>query len=110
MQTAQLNTEKRQRSHAEKRWQERISREAVVTLTWSDKIGRGKTARCRCLDISANGMLVVIPDRLEFRSFVHVHAPTIGLVGQASVRHQKPEGLNFVTGLEFLGGMAFKRP
>ena len=109
MTTVELSTEKRLRSHAEKRWQERVPREAMVTLTWSDRIGRAKTARCRCIDISPKGMLAMIPDRLEFRSFIHVHAPALGLVGQATVRHQKPEGLNFVTGLEFVGGLMFRR-
>lgn len=105
----ELSTEKRLRSHAEKRWQERVPGEAMVTLTWSDRLGRAKTARCRCIDISPKGMLAMIPDRVKFRSFIHVHAPAIGLVGQATVRHQKPEGLNFVTGLEFVGGLVFRR-
>ena len=110
MQTAEVNKEKRLRSHAEKRWQERVRREAIVTLTWNDRTGRAKTQKCQCLDISRLGMLVVLPDRLEFRSFIHVHAPDLGLVGQACVRHQKPQRMNFETGLEFVGGLVFDRP
>ncbi len=51
-----------------------------------------------------------IPYKLEFRSFIHVSAPTLKLIGTATIRHQKPEGLNYVTGLEFVGGLFYEEP
>ena len=100
---------KTKRSHSEKRWKERLDLKETVSLKWSDRYGSLKSANCKCRDISRTGMLLLVPERIELRAFVHVHAPSLGLVGQASVRHRKPEGFQFVTGLEFLGGLCYTK-
>jgi hypothetical protein len=88
MSNISLETPSQQRAHSQKRWHERHG----------------------ILDLSRSGMCVAIPYRLEFRSFIHVHAPNLKLNGTATIRHQKPEGLNYVTGLEFVGGLVFEPP
>ena len=109
MPTAELHTPTSSTVRKESRWQNRTTLHAFVTLTWTEKTGRAKTSKCRCIDIAQSGMSVVMPDRAEFRSFVHVYSRELGLVGQASVRNQRPEGMNYITGLEFLGGMVFRQ-
>ncbi len=110
MSNISLETPSQQRARTQKRWHERTPLPELVSLTWRDKNGQERVHKCRILDLSRLGMCVSIPYKLEFRSFIHVSAPTLKLTGTATIRHQKPEGLNYVTGIEFVGGLFYEEP
>ena len=108
MATIPLETPSQQRSQTQKRWYERNAVPEFVRLTWRDKTGQEQVQKCRILDLSKLGMRVSLPYKLEFRTFIYVSAPQLKLAGTATVRHQKPEGREYITGLEFVGGLVYK--
>ena len=108
MATTPLETPSQPIAQTQKRWHERNATPEFVRLTWRDKTGQEQAQKCRILDLSKLGMRVSLPYKLEFRTFIHVSAPQLRLTGTATVRHQKPEGREYMTGLEFVGGLVYK--
>ena len=73
----------------------------TVRLTWHDASGCLKYARGRCLDISASGIRIEIPEPIPLRSYVTVSADKIGFTANASVRHVARVAGKYMIGMEF---------
>jgi hypothetical protein len=94
----------------EMRRQERAEVVVEVDVMWTDRQGHERFATARAIDICESGIRMQVPEALPERSFVRLRADKIGLAGTASVRSCIKKGTKFLVGLEFSGGMRWKRP
>jgi hypothetical protein len=92
------------------RRQERTEVAVPVDVMWTDRQGHERFATARSIDICESGIRIQVPEALPERSFVRLRADRIGLAGSASVRSCVRKGTKFLVGLEFSGGMRWKRP
>ena len=87
---------------------ERLTREALVEVTWKDRLGQEKFAKARSLDVSEKGMRVEMPEALEKQNYVTLRSNSLSLHGTASVRSCVRKGTKYLVGLEFSGGLRWK--
>jgi hypothetical protein len=87
----------------------RAPKSSPVQIIWQDRSGVDKYANGKSLDVSTSGMRVEVTEQIERGVYVTVQAPSLGLHGRASVRSCNRKGLKFILGLEFSGGMEWKR-
>jgi hypothetical protein len=73
-------------------------------------VGHERFATARSVDICESGIRIQVPEALPERSYVRLRADKIALVGSGSVRTCIKKGTKFMVGLEFSGGMKWKRP
>ena len=92
------------------RRQDRIEVAVPVDVMWTDRQGHERFATASAIDISESGMRIQVPAALLERSYVRLRADRIALAGSASVRSCVKKGTKFLVGLEFSGGMTWKRP
>ena len=81
-----------------------------INLSWSDDTGNPCARNAECLNISCNGLKVKTEFQLPLRSVVSVRASELALHGSASVRSCVRQGVKYIVGLEFLGGLKWKHP
>jgi PilZ domain len=92
------------------RRQSRIEVAVPIDVMWTDRWGHERFATARSIDICESGIRIQVPEALPERSFVRLRADKIALAGSASVRTCIKKGTKFLVGLEFSGGMKWKRP
>jgi hypothetical protein len=63
--------------------------------------------RAKVRNISESGVLLETQHRLPTRAFVEVVIEEARIRGMACVRYSDQEGLHYLTGLEFSGGMTY---
>ena len=96
-------------SQLQKRKQEREPFEAKLRVYWQEAGGRENLAVAKTVDISESGLSILIPNRIEPRTYVQVKADNHPeLCGTASVRFCTRKGMNYLVGLEFGGGAKLK--
>lgn len=78
----------------------RVNLPSSVRVSWQDG-GAEKYARGRCLDVSASGLRIEVPERIPVRTYVTVSADQPHFNANASVRHCTRAGSKYVLGLEF---------
>jgi hypothetical protein len=94
----------------EMRRQDRVEVAVRVDVMWTDRQGHERFATARSIDICESGIRIQVPEALPERSYVRLRADRIALTGSASVRTCVKKGTKFLVGLEFSGGMRWKRP
>jgi PilZ domain len=92
------------------RRQARVEVAVPVDVMWTDRHGDERFATARSIDICESGIRIQVPEALPERSYVRLRADRINLAGSASVRSCVKKGTKFVVGLEFSGGLTWKRP
>lgn len=97
-------------SKSKMRRQDRIEVAVPVDVMWTDRQGHERFATAHSVDICESGIRIQVPEALAERSFVRLRADRIALAGSASVRSCIKKGTKFMVGLEFSGGMKWKRP
>jgi hypothetical protein len=65
----------------ENRRHERVSYVGAVGISWEDERGLSKYTRAKCLDVSAEGMRIEVPERIPLRSRLSLRADQINLLG-----------------------------
>jgi hypothetical protein len=81
-----------------------------VQVMWTDLQGNERYATGQILDICTSGMRIQVPEPIPQRSYVRLRADQLALAGSASVRACMRKGTKHLIGLEFSGGMTWKRP
>ena len=90
---------------------ERQDFQCKLRVYWQETNGREVYAFANAADLSESGMCIVIPYRVEPRTYVQVKAEGHPeLSGTASVRFCTMNGMNYKVGLEFAGGAKVKLP
>jgi|GraSoiStandDraft_16_1057320.scaffolds.fasta_scaffold1108463_1 hypothetical protein len=78
----------------------RIPYVGMVRVGWEDAQGHMKYAQTKCVDISAGGLRIELPEPIPMGSYVTVRADRINLAGRAMVRYKARHGAKFIHGLE----------
>jgi hypothetical protein len=88
---------------------ERVPQAAPVQVSWKDRLGHEKFANAEILDVSEAGMRVKVPESLAEQTLVTLRSDRLALHGRASVRSCVRQRARYVVGLEFIGGLQWKR-
>src|SRR5690242_19245638 len=80
---------------------ERVPLECPLILSWQLPNGETRSARATCRDVSKDGARLDCSEAVSVRSSVYVQAPKYGLMGHATVRYCRKQGLKNSIGLEF---------
>ena len=78
-----------------------------LKISWQDANGATHQSVGRIVDASESGFRIVLPDRLEQRSYVCLQVERYNFKSMACVRYSVRSGINFSAGLEFSGGVRF---
>jgi hypothetical protein len=81
---------------------------APVEIGWTDRQGNEQLVRATVVNISEDGIRVLLPEKLTPHTYVILRAGRLGLHGRASVRNCLKQGTKYVAGLEFSGGLKWK--
>ena len=73
----------------------------TIRLGWQDASGSPRFARGRCLDVSASGIRVEVPEPIPLHSCVFVSAENINLSVNASILHISRVDGKYLIGMEF---------
>jgi hypothetical protein len=84
---------------------ERMRISGVVRIYWEDERGGQHFCRAEARDVSETGLSVTIRERVPLRALVQVECLANQVKGTANVRRCEQRGLDFIVGLEFMGGM-----
>jgi PilZ domain. len=81
----------------------------LMQVSWIDLRGNAKAARARILNVSEDGMSLLLPEaampvRIRFRS------DRYNVMGMGDVRYCKSVGPNFVVGVQFLEDLHWSPP
>ena len=87
-------------SQKDSRRYRRIPYLGVVRVGWEDAQGYMKYAQTKCVDISAGGLRIELPEPIPMGSYVTVRADRINMAGRAMVRYKARHGAKFIHGLE----------
>lgn len=72
---------------------------------WQDARGGDRFAVVKSYDVSQNGMRLQLPEPVEPRSCLRLQCLELKIHGTASVRSCQRNGMGYMVGLEFLGGL-----
>ncbi len=87
-----------------RREDERLPISGAVRIFWEDEDGEQHLYRADAKDVSASGLSVTVKVRVPLRTLVQVESLVNQVQGSAKVRRCEQKGLNYVVGLEFVGG------
>lgn len=83
---------------------ERVQISGVVRLYWEDERGMQRHVRATAKDVSSSGLSVTLREPIPMRSLVQWECEANKSKGPATVRRCEQRGLDYVVGLEFMGG------
>jgi len=75
--------------------------QCVVQISWHTRAGETRSARAKCLDLSAEGARIECSQPIDLRANVYLQAAAHGLMGDATVRYCVRAGLKYHIGLLF---------
>jgi len=83
------------------RREERYPMTCALQISWQRPNGESCTVRATCREVSPHGARVECTEPLIARSSVYLSAPSFGLMGNATVRYCRRQGMKYAVGLEF---------
>jgi hypothetical protein len=63
-----------------------------------------------CVEVCRNGMRIVVMEQIPVKAPVGLRAEGLGISGNGTVRYCRRQRSNYVTGVEFIGGMQWSAP
>jgi hypothetical protein len=88
------------------RREERYPFTCALEISWQRATGETCTIRATCREVSQHGARVECSEPLEVRSIVFLNTMKYGLMGNATVRYCRRQGMKYVVGLEFTFAVA----
>ena len=79
-----------------------------IRILWEDGDGQSRVCAADLVNISVEGMKILVDVQMATRTYVTVNDRKYGLVGRGSVRYCRFEKGKFAVGLEFSGGTGWK--
>lgn len=87
-------------SKRERRQQKREVLKGTLLILWQDAEGGERTCRAHCLDVSATGVRLRVPDKLPSRALVMFNSYDLHIAGSGIVRFCRPWRAHFEVGIE----------
>jgi len=87
--------------------QRRYARQTLtgrIRILWEDADGQSRVYTADLVNISIEGMKILVDVQMAPRTYVTVNDRKYGLMGRGSVRYCRFEKGKFAVGLEFSGG------
>ncbi len=84
----------------EKRRSQRIDLNEEGTLSWQAEDGMTYWERVKVMNLSDQGAIVELTQKLPGRQLVHLLVPSWKVDSSGTVRHVKQKGLKYLVGLE----------
>lgn len=82
--------------------------DSPVQALWRDRSGSDNSVNGRVVDVSALGIRIRVPAPIEKGAYVTFNASKVPLQGTGSVKSCKQQGLGYMIGLEFTGGLRWR--
>jgi hypothetical protein len=79
-----------------------------LKILWEDGAGEQRMTQGRIVNVSVEGVQVLVEERIPVRSYVYGTEPALGIRGRASVRYCNFSKGKYQIGLEFSGGSGWK--
>jgi hypothetical protein len=92
------------------RRRERMPAKDQVSIRWDNSAGQPRFALVNCLNISEDGISILVREPIIVRSYVSVKSEKLKLAGSASVKYCIRQKTSYQIGLEFTGGLKFNKP
>lgn len=73
----------------------------AVIVSWQTRSGNMRTGRATCTDLSNEGARIECEFPIDVHTNVYLQAPAYGLMGNASVRYCRRNGIRHIIGLLF---------
>jgi hypothetical protein len=94
----------------EARRYERQEASGRLQILWEDGTGEQKMMHGRIVNVSVEGVQVLVDEKIPVRSYVYCIDPKLGIRGRGSVRYCNFTKGKYQIGLEFSGGSGWKEP
>lgn len=94
----------------DKRRHARHSVRGKIKLHWLTPNGNSVHTSGECINISKTGLRVKVERQVEAGLMVRIESAEFHITGLAHVRHCRAQGLGFVVGVEFTGGLTWTEP
>ena len=79
-----------------------------IRILWEDADGQSRVYTADLVNISIEGMKILVDVQMAPRTYVTVNDRKYGLMGRGSVRYCRFEKGKFAVGLEFSGGTGWQ--
>ena len=84
-----------------KRADPRLPLSGPIQVSWKYNPVLEQHSQGRCLDVSAGGLMMELPDPIDVSEHIRFRVDHVDLAGTASVRYCNCVGRNYVIGVEF---------
>ncbi len=88
----------------------RVPAEGRLQILWEDAQGHPRMSMGRLVNVSVEGVQVLVDEKIPARTYVHCSDAKLGIRGRASVRYCEYSKGKYRIGLEFSGGSGWKEP
>ena len=95
---------------SESRRYERVDADGRLQILWDDATGQPKMSSGRIVNVSVEGVQVLVDEKIPVRTYVYCTDPKLGIRGRASVRYCNYSKGKYQIGLEFSGGSGWTEP
>lgn len=81
-----------------------------LRIVWEDQAGKEKVSDTRLVNVSAEGLQLVIAEQVPVSAGVTCNDPKLGISGKGSVRYCNSFQGKYLVGIEFSGGTGWREP
>jgi PilZ domain len=81
------------------RQHQRVQYLGPARISWEDEQGLTRFAHAKCIDISAEGLRIEVPEPIPVRARLSLRADRINLSGSATVRNITWRGCKYILGV-----------
>jgi hypothetical protein len=88
----------------------RYDASGLLRILWEDSDGREKVSNGRLVNVSVEGIQVLVDEKIPIRSYVSCNDSQLGIRGRGSVRYCNFRKGKYQIGIEFGGGSGWREP
>ncbi|HVN05846.1 MAG TPA: HDOD domain-containing protein [Bryobacteraceae bacterium] len=81
-----------------------------LRLLWEDRAGGEEIIAAKLMNVSAEGMQILVNDKIPVLSYLSCNDPKLGICGRGRVRYCNYFKGKYLVGVEFRGGTGWRRP
>jgi hypothetical protein len=82
----------------------------TLRILWEDETGCERVSNGRIVNVSVQGIQVLVDQKIPIRSYVSCNDSSLGIRGRGSVRYCNFRKGKYQIGIEFGGGSGWREP